>query len=231
MGRHIPELGYLNLLLGVEPVLSPEERFYQRLIALDCDEAQQIAETHMAAHGIASTFDDVILPALTLLETDRRKNALEPARERYVYEHTRRIIEELEHPAPADTGSAVCIVPARDETDHVAAMMVGRLVAGEVLDKPPSKQCKAILISAVQPGAAHDAGYLARRLRREAPNAKIVVGLWSGDNNSRARERLQKLGVDQVITHVAEAAELLRRLTGSAPSERMRAGMARELPR
>jgi hypothetical protein len=57
-----------------------------------------------------------------------------------------------------------------------------------------------------------------------------VVGLW-GASDDRARERLTKLGVDVVITRIAEAAEVLRRLAGSAPSERMRAGMARELPR
>jgi len=214
MGRYVPELGYLNMLLGVEPVLSPEERFYQRLIALDHDEAQQLVEEHVAAHGIAATFDDVMLPALTLLEADRRKGALEPVRERFVYEHSRRIIEELEH-APQAAGAAVCIVPARDETDRVAALMLARLVSAEVVDAPPQKPCNAILISAVQPGSAHDAGYLARRLRRELPGAKIVVGLWgAGDNASRSRERLAKLGVDEVITRISEAAEALRRLSG-----------------
>ena len=232
MGRHIPELGYLNLLLGVEPVLSPEERFYQRLIALDHDEAQQVAEAHVAAHGIAATFDDVIVPALTLLEADRRKGTLEPARERFVYEHARRIIDELEAPPPLDVGGALCVVPARDETDRVAAMMVARLVCAQVVDTAGQKQCRAILVSAVPPGAASDAVYLARRLRHEAPNAKIVVGLWSGGaDGTRTRERLAKLGVDTVITRVAEAADVLRRLAGNAPSERMRAGMARELPR
>src|SRR5207248_10042730 len=58
MGRHIPEFGYLNVLLGVEPVLSPEERFYQRLIALDHDEAAELVESHLTAHGIAATFDE-----------------------------------------------------------------------------------------------------------------------------------------------------------------------------
>ena len=229
MGRHIPELGYLNLLLGVEPVLSAEERFYQRLIALDHEEAQQVAEAHVAAHGIAATFDDVILPALTLLETDRRKNALEPARERYIYEHARRIIEELEYAPTAHAAHAVCIVPAHDETDHLAAVMAARLIAAPVVEAPGQK-CKAVLISTVPPGA-HEAGYVARRLRREFPNVKIVVGLWgAGDNNIRARERLAKLGVDEVITRVSEAADVLHRLAGGA-SERMRAGMARELPR
>ena len=229
IGRHIPELGYLNLLLGVEPVLSPEERFYQRLLALDHEDAQQVAEAHAAAHGIAATFDDVILPALTLLEIDRRKAALEPARERYIYEHARRIIEELEHPAPAEVGGPVCIVPAHDETDHLAAVMAARMIAAPVVEAPGQK-CKAVLISTVPPGA-HEAGYVARRLRREFPNVKIVVGLWgAGDNNTRARDRLAKLGVDAVITRVSEAADVLRRLAGGA-SERMRAGMARELPR
>jgi hypothetical protein len=229
MGRHIPELGFLNLLLGVEPVLAPEERFYQRLIALDHEEAQQVAEAHVTAHGIAATFDDVLLPSLTLLEADRRKAALEPARERYIYEHARRIIEELEYTAPATAGGeGICIVPAHDETDHLAAVMASRLLAAPVVESPGQK-CKAVLISAVPPGAAAEAGYLARRLRRESPNLKIVVGLW-GENNGRSTERLQKLGVDAVITRIAEAADLLRRLA-SGPGERMRAGMARELPR
>ncbi len=212
MGRYVPELGYLNVLLGVEPVLSPEERFYQRLIALDHDEAQQLVEEHVAAHGIAATFDEVILPSLTLLEADRRKGALEPVRERFVYEHSRRIIDELEH-APQAAGGAVCIIPARDETDRVAALMLARLIRAEVVDGAPARPCNAILISAVQPGGAHDAGYLARRLRRELPDAKIVVGLWgAGDSDRNARERLARLGVDGVITRISDAAEALRRL-------------------
>jgi predicted PurR-regulated permease PerM len=213
MGRHIPELGFLNLLLGVEPVLSPEERFYQRLIALDHDEAQHLVEEHVAAHGIAATFDEVILPALTLLEVDRGKGALEPARERFVYEHARRIIDELEAPAITAAG-AVCIVPARDEADRVAAAMAARLVGAEVVDASELKQCNTVLISAVQPGAAHDAGYLARRLRQSVPGAKIVVGLW-GDGHGASRERLAKLGVDEVITRIADAAAVLRRFAGS----------------
>src|SRR2546421_3007922 len=92
LGRYVPELGYLNMLLGVEPVLSPEQRFYQRLIALDHEEAQELVESHVTAHGIGATFDEVIAPALSLAEADRRKGSLEPARERFVYEHVRQIV-------------------------------------------------------------------------------------------------------------------------------------------
>src|SRR5919204_256998 len=55
VGRHIPELGYLNVLLGVDPVLSPEQRFYQRLLALDHEEAQEMVEQHAAARWRAKS--------------------------------------------------------------------------------------------------------------------------------------------------------------------------------
>src|SRR5438067_2696496 len=226
MGRYIPEFGYLNVLLGVEPVLSPEERFYQRLIALDHDEAEELIESHLTAHGIAATFDEVIVPALILAETDRRKGSLEPARERFVYEHARQIVEELEHAPAAGSAAPVCLVAAHDEADHVAALMLAKLLppaqtfvmgaparAAEIVQSVTQKQCKAVVISAVPPNAAHDAGYLARRLRRQLPDSKIVIGLWSADQNyASARERLLKLGVDEVVTRIADGADVLRRL-------------------
>ena len=66
MGRHIPEMGYLNVLLGVEPVLPPEARFYQRLVARDQDEAIALAEEYAAEHGAASLFETLLIPALAL---------------------------------------------------------------------------------------------------------------------------------------------------------------------
>jgi len=245
MGRHVPELGYLNLLLGVEPVLEPEERFYQRLVALDHDEAEEVVRAHVAAHGIAATFDEVILPALTLAEVDRRKAALEPARERFVYEHIRRIVEDLEYAPPAGA-VGVCIAPARGEADHAAALMVARLLpagescvvgapatAAEVVQTVAQKRCKAVLISAVPPSAAHDAGYLARRLRRQLPGVEIAVGLWATGENDRAavRERLAKLGVDEVLTRIADAPDALRRLADAGSETAKPAAAKRSVQR
>jgi hypothetical protein len=83
----------------------------------------------------------------------------------------------------------------------------------EIVQTVSQKQCKAILISAVPPNAAHDAGYLARRLRRQFPDIKIVIGLWgTEEGNGSARERLLKLGVDEVVTRIAEAPDVLRQL-------------------
>jgi predicted PurR-regulated permease PerM len=232
MGRYIPEFGYLNVLLGVEPVLAPEERFYQRLVALDHEEAGDVLEQYVASHGVARTFDEVVIPALTLAERDRQKGALEPARERYIFESVRRIVEELEH-QPAATGAPLCIVPAHDDADHLAATMVARLLppasvsvvappakASEVAEIVAQKRCGAILISAVPPSTAHYAGDLARRLRRQVPGVKIAVGLWgAGEGSGRMKERLEKLGVDEVITTVSQAADTVRQLAAAANQE------------
>ncbi|HSU76911.1 MAG TPA: AI-2E family transporter, partial [Burkholderiales bacterium] len=234
VGRHIPELGFLNLLLGVEPVLSPEQRFYQRLLALDHEEAEELVDQHAAAHGIASTFDEVMIPALTLAKIDRRKGALEPARERFIYEQVRRMVEELEAAPAREAAAPVCVVAAHDETDHIAALMVAKLlpharvlgagaVAAEIAQAVTEQRCSAVLISAVPPNAAHYAGYLARRLRRELANAKIAVGVWAGaDDVGASRERLLKLGVDEVCLRIAEAPSLLHQLaTVGQPREKV----------
>ena len=233
MGRYIPEFGYLNMLLGVEPVLSPEERFYQRLVALDHEEAGDVLEQYVTTHGIARTFDEVVIPALSLAERDRQKGALEPARERYIYESIRRIVEDLEYEAAAANGASLCIVPAHDDADHLAATMVARLLPAaktavlappakpaEVAEIVAQKRCVAILISAVPPHTARYAGELARRLRRQVPGVKIAVGLWgAGENAARVKERLEKLGVDEVITTVSQAADTVRQLASAANQE------------
>ena len=232
VGRHLPELGYLNMLLGVEPVLSPEQRFYQRLLALDQEEAEELIEQHVAAHGVAVTFDEVMVPALTLMKIDRRKGALEPARERFVYEHVRRIVEELDAAPAREAAAPVCIVSAHDEADHIAALMVAKLLpaaqtcvlgagalAAEIAQAVSEHRCSVVLISAVPPNAAHYAGYLARRVRREVSGAKIAVGVWAGaDDVGASRERLLKLGVDEVCLHLAEAPSLLQQLAATQPA-------------
>ena len=39
LGRHVPQLRFLDVLLGNEPPLTPEETFYQRMLANDPEEA------------------------------------------------------------------------------------------------------------------------------------------------------------------------------------------------
>jgi predicted PurR-regulated permease PerM len=222
MGRYIPELGYLNVLLGVEPVLPPEARFYQRLVARDRDEAMMLADEYAAEHGQAALFDTLLIPALTLIETDRHKGALEPETERFVFETTRQILDELRDDGTETPAAAhVCILPARDQADELAGAMLARLLPGaqlfsakslaaETLEQIGDGACRVMCISAVPPQAASHASYLARRLKKQFPKLRIVLALWTNEGVDKVRPRLVSAGIDEVATRLPDVLAQLR---------------------
>ena len=222
MGRYIPELGYLNVLLGVEPVLPPEARFYQRLVARDRDEAMMLADEYAAEHGQAALFDTLLIPALTLIETDRHKGALEPETERFAFDTTRQILDELREDGTETTAAAhVCILPARDQADELAGAMLARLLPGaqlfsakslaaETLEQIGDGACRVMCISAVPPQAASHASYLARRLKKQFPKLRIVLALWTNEGVDKVRPRLASAGIDEVATRLPEVLAQLR---------------------
>jgi hypothetical protein len=245
MGRYVPEMGYLNVLLGVEPVLTPEARFYQRLVAMDSEEAEDIAEDFANESGLLELYDQVVIPALGLAEQDRHAHALEEQRERFIFDTTRGLIEYLEdRKAPKDESEAkpknvvhrpappVCIVAARDEADHVAALVLARmleppefnpqviaypLLAAETIEQIEEKACKVVCISAVPPHAAAHAGQLCRRLKQRLPELKVMVALWTADKSDKLESRLREAGVDEVVTRLPQAIAKVRELQQYKP--------------
>jgi predicted PurR-regulated permease PerM len=95
LGRYVPRLSFLHILLGDETALSLEAQFYQRLLALDQEDARTIASTFLKDHTLASLYDQVLIPALTLAEQDRHKGALDEARESYLFLSVSEIVSEL----------------------------------------------------------------------------------------------------------------------------------------
>jgi predicted PurR-regulated permease PerM len=146
IGRYIPQLSFLEIMLGDEPVLSPQMHFYSRLLALDDDEARSIADQFLKDNAIGTLYDSVLIPALGLAEQDRHRNILDETRIRFVHQSMRELIEEL-NDMPRDVGSQgdrgsyasepgiaarsgpnILCVPARDEADEIVAAMVVQLL-------------------------------------------------------------------------------------------------------
>jgi hypothetical protein len=101
LGRHVPQLNFLEVLLGDEPVLLPQQCFYQRLLATDVDEARGIAEQHLKERSLEDLYDNVFLPALKLAEQDRRANGLDDGTYEFVTQTVAELIEDFaDHEAP-----------------------------------------------------------------------------------------------------------------------------------
>jgi predicted PurR-regulated permease PerM len=95
LGRYVPRLSFLHILLGDETALSLEAQFYQRLLALDQEDARTIATTFLKDHTLVSLYDQVLIPALTLAEQDRHRGALDETRESYLFLSVSEIVSEL----------------------------------------------------------------------------------------------------------------------------------------
>src|SRR5437588_256016 len=52
LGKYVPQWRFLNVLLGDQPVLSPQVAFYQRLAARDHDEAADILEKELSTRPV-----------------------------------------------------------------------------------------------------------------------------------------------------------------------------------
>src|ERR1700722_5162014 len=95
IGRHVPSLRFLNVLLGDEPVLTADTRYYQRLLAMDHEEAKRVLEHFLEQKPLEDLYDSVLIPALSLAERDRHHERLDKVSAEFIISNTRRIIAEL----------------------------------------------------------------------------------------------------------------------------------------
>src|SRR6266480_4601043 len=107
LGRHIPWLHFLDVMIGDEPPLSPAQSFYQRALAADIDEAVDQAVEILPRRSLSHVYDKVVLKALNLAQIDFRRGLLDP-------QHVEQMNEAV-HELIADT------VDCEDVTPPVAA--------------------------------------------------------------------------------------------------------------
>src|SRR5262245_32420194 len=104
LGKYVPQLRFLAVLLGQEAALRPAARYYQRLLARDRCEAEAVVKEYLAEHPIEDLFDRVLVPALVLVRRGRKAGELRPEDEEFILRTTREIVDGLEVSAGAVTG-------------------------------------------------------------------------------------------------------------------------------
>ena len=131
VGKYVPDLDFILTLITDRPALTPQVAYYQRLIAMDQDEAAEIVEAQLPELGPARLYDEVMLPALTYARRDRARGRLTDAELLFVARASREILEGMLEGALPVTPSRgrVLGVAGRDEADEVALRMLGELLA------------------------------------------------------------------------------------------------------
>ena len=95
LGRHVPHLEFLDVVLGDKPVLAPEESFYQRLLAGDPSEAAEQAEAYLKHRPLSVYYDDVVLPAMALAQADLERGTLDRAAQSRLLSTVQEVIDDL----------------------------------------------------------------------------------------------------------------------------------------
>ncbi|HTL17386.1 MAG TPA: AI-2E family transporter, partial [Patescibacteria group bacterium] len=246
IGRHVPRLAFLEVLLSDEPVLPPQSRFYQRMLAMDAEEASLLCEEFLKGRSLVELYDEVIVRALNLAEEDRHRGKLDEVKQQFIFQNTRILIEDMAERAteliagnspaklslfskadPEDrialetTGpvDVVCI-PARDEADELAALMMklllqkrgvgARVVASgvspaKVIDEVKRSNPKAVCVVAVPPFAYMHTRYLCRRLRSRFSELKLAIALLTESQDDQPRPGSNLPPVDETAATLREA--------------------------
>lgn len=211
LGRYMPQFQVFETLLGSEPVLEPPERFYQRLLKGDTEEAIEIADDIVEADGKDALYNDMMLPALRLATSELSDSPEALAQRRQLATSIEGVIDEYGEIQQVE-GSPVLLVGGRTEIDECAARIVsqrlaGRDIASRVLPPMAVRQesigridldgVAVVCLFNLGENVRTQTRYVARRLRRLQPGVTIIACNLGETGTGETTETLR---VDQVAT-------------------------------
>jgi predicted PurR-regulated permease PerM len=182
VGRYLPNFKFFNILLSDEPVLSPAARFYQRLLAMNQQDAMEVAEKFLDERSLLELYDAMVVPALVLAGQDHQCGILDEDKHNWILQNIHILVDDLSHyndeikrkndgreaqpphdhtatPMP-DLGAVppftVCLA-AGEKADEIAAMMLVQVleqksISAKVLAAPVVPMGKLDMVNETKAG-------------------------------------------------------------------------------
>lgn len=233
LAKHVPDLQLVTVLLSDEPVMGPDQSYYQRLVAHDESNATQLVHEYAATHPEADVFDEILVPALNLAARDHDCERITDVDMRLVVDAIRGLVEEL-GPLQPDTAARrdatrLLALGAHGEGDEVTLRMLERrldasrftlkiasphLLVSEVIALVEQGDPTAVVIGALAGAGDGAPTRLVKRLRARFPDLQIVLGLWGMPPADAAAARKGQLfgGADRLAVTLSDACAQLQSL-------------------
>jgi AI-2E family transporter/GAF domain len=145
IGRHVPRLEFLSVLLSEDQPLAPHEEFYHRLLSLSVDSAEEFAAKYAEAESLSALYDNVLVPAIAAVEIDAHNGSLTSEQRTSALQRIHEIIDDFNgwQPSPTEAqeqkmgeitgvtpviGSRVLCLPASAYRDELAGEMLAQLL-------------------------------------------------------------------------------------------------------
>jgi predicted PurR-regulated permease PerM/GAF domain-containing protein len=145
IGRHVPRLEFLGILLSEDQPLAPHEEFYHRLLSFSMDSAEEFATKYVETESLTGLYDNVLIPAIAAGEIDAHRGSLSAEQRTSALQRIHEIIDDFSgsetsrndaHEQKSDDltgvapviGSRVLCLPASAYRDELAGEMLARLL-------------------------------------------------------------------------------------------------------
>jgi predicted PurR-regulated permease PerM len=225
LGRYVPGLAFVSILLGDEPALEPHQELYHRLLSGDALAAAEHIETASEASNLVQTTDGLLLPALMLAANDARNGRLSQAQATAIHEAVEEAIElvpGLGTPQQnEDTDVEALVVPVRGEIDITAAIFLARLISARscqaasshatgltalasIARRDGEAPLSAIVIANVGGIPRRQLQFIAARAARDHPGARILVLAPTTSRDATSQTHPEAQAVAQEMSTVAE---------------------------
>jgi len=132
LGKHVPQLRFLDVILGDEQVLKPSVRVYQRLLSQDQKEAGELVRAYRKEKGLERVYDRVMIPALAMAQKDRHIGQIDAKRANFILQAMRNLIGELGDAQKIENAAAAVLAEANELPKSPAG------IVSPSIDKEPS---------------------------------------------------------------------------------------------
>ncbi len=205
LGRHVPALGFLEILFGDRAALPTPIRFYQRCLAGDEAGAEEVATAHAATNGLGATLRDLAVPAIEAARLDRRAGLLTASDASGIAAGIGRLSATLgtaDHDPAAPIGTTVVLLPVAGALDQALAEVMRTLLRHEGYVE--SEAADLALVCATESSSApRMRRALAEARRRASGIAAVAIGDDAADSATAAGAAPVLRGTEAVLTWVA----------------------------
>jgi predicted PurR-regulated permease PerM/methanogenic corrinoid protein MtbC1 len=224
-GDYIPELGFFAILLGADSGKDDYHDYHRMLLELNESGARTLATDYCDTHGLEATFDDVLIPALTLAGQERMEGHISQENQHFLVEVTRGLITDLGNRfikprtkprlrilgicAPGevhDLGLLMLLELLRHS--GAAANLIDQKTPGGVRDflkrYAPDMVCLSCTMTECLPAAAE----LVRDIKLDSPDLVVIGG---GPAAVSSPAELLKAGCSQICASRGDARRVMRR--------------------
>jgi len=213
LARHVERLQFIDIMLGDQPALTPQQAAYQRMLTGDPIEAIEQARSFLKDGTVLDYYEKILLGALRLAEGDAALGRLDDARLENIHKTVSEIVEDLAAHEVATRkvlsepksgkgkvinieartfGRSVLCLAGLGRLDDCAALVVadalkrqGVRIAGAA-SATEADDAEIICVCFLEDVTEARTDFTRRKLSRRASSAKVVVCLLGKRTGSSA---------------------------------------------